>query len=128
MTPCDIAIEILRLTNDGEDLAPKHLALVELACNGNLSLAGETAFAELHQSVLAGYKKPWHCDIEHVTKDLQGFVFWRGIKLEHFSFRTHEAEVQATQRLGEICLILEARALEITFSNYFKIHEETIAA
>lgn len=118
MSIADQAIEIIRLTNDGDDLSPGHLKLVELAVNNFLSPEGETAFAELHQSVLTGYKKPWHCGVEHVTKDHVGFIYWRTVQLEHFSYRHHEDEIAATRRLGEACLYLEAQNMEVTFPNY----------
>jgi len=39
-----MAIEILKATNDGDNLAPVDLKLVELAVNRYLNEAGEVAF------------------------------------------------------------------------------------
>ena len=80
----DMAIEILRKTNDGNDLAPEHLKLVEVAANGWLSEAGEVAFHELHRDVENGYKKPWLHGIEHLTRDHEGYVYWKGRRVEHY--------------------------------------------
>jgi hypothetical protein len=42
------AIEILRATNDGDDLTSKELALLELAVNQRLNPLGLTIFEKLH--------------------------------------------------------------------------------
>lgn len=52
------ALEILRATNDGDDLDPQHLKLVEMAVNGFLNEKGQQAFKELLALVRAGYSKP----------------------------------------------------------------------
>jgi len=118
MNYCDKSIEILRRTRDGNDLAPHHLKLVEIAVNGWLSEAGEVAFDELYQSVLNGYKPPWHCGVEHVIKDHEGYIYWRGIRIEHFTYRSCEDEARATRRLGAACLHLETAGQPISFNNY----------
>jgi hypothetical protein len=41
------ALEILRATRDGDDLAPQHLKLVEMAVNGFLNDEGKEAFQAL---------------------------------------------------------------------------------
>lgn len=119
MNFCDKSIEILQRTHDGNDLAPHHLKLVELAVNGWLSEKGEVAFEELYQSVLTGYQKPWHCGVEHVTKDHAGYIYWKGICIEHFSYRSQEDEAEATRQLGAACRHLEATGQTISFSNYY---------
>jgi len=105
------ACEILRGTRDGDDLAPHHLKLVEMAVNGFVNEEGAAAFQELHASVLAGYKKPWFFDIENLTIDNVGYVYWRGKVVEHYSFppeRRDACQVAATE-LGRRCRILEFR-------------------
>ena len=42
-----MAMEILRITNDGDDLLEGELKLVEWAANCNLSIKGERALLEL---------------------------------------------------------------------------------
>src|SRR5712692_2689481 len=51
MTNCEKAIEILHRTHDGDDLAPQHLKLVELAVNEVLTESGQVAFEQLHTQV-----------------------------------------------------------------------------
>jgi len=77
----DICIDILKKTNDGEKLSPPHLRLVEIAANNGLSEAGEIALNKLHQNVLAGYKPDWFHDIEHLTIDHEGYVYWKNLQV-----------------------------------------------
>lgn len=44
MTNCEQAIELLQRTHDGDDLAPQHLRLVELAVNDLVTEVGQAAF------------------------------------------------------------------------------------
>ncbi len=48
MTNCEKAIEILQRTHDGDDLAPQHLKLVELAVNDMVTDVGQAAFEQLY--------------------------------------------------------------------------------
>ncbi|MBE9038716.1 hypothetical protein [aff. Roholtiella sp. LEGE 12411] len=52
MNNAERAIEILRLTDDGDQLSPPQLYLVELAVNNMLSRAGQEEFNNLYQKVL----------------------------------------------------------------------------
>jgi regulator of RNase E activity RraB len=120
MTNIDKAIEILRKTNDGEILTGDYLYLVQCAVNGCLSDAGQEKLDELYKEVNEGkYVKPWHFGFEGVTKDLQGYVYWRGIRIEHYSFRDYEKEKQATEFFQVCMLWLEENKLEINSTNYF---------
>src|SRR5260370_7156534 len=49
-----------------------------------LNEAGEVAFAELLANVRAGYKRPWFMGIEHLTRDHQRYVYWKGKLVEHY--------------------------------------------
>lgn len=82
------AIEILRTTHDGNDLAPYELSLLQAAVNGNLTKDGVDAFDKLHQNVVAGtYQKPWLFGIENLTIDHDGCVFWRAVhEVERYCF------------------------------------------
>ena len=95
-TPYDMIIEILEKTNDGNDLSPLHLKLVELTANDFLSEAGEIALYELYANVKKGYVKPWFLGVEHMTQDHEGFVYWKGIQVEHYS---HMDDKQALESL-----------------------------
>ena len=110
-TVIEQAIEVLERTNDGEDLAPCHLYLVQLAANDQLSDKGREAWAELVQQVAEGYRAPWFHGIEHLTIDHRGFVRWRGRQVEHYSspWAYSEAGKASAIELAERCRILEAR-------------------
>lgn len=53
----DRACAILKATNDGDELDPSDLKLLENAVNGFLNERGKVAFETLYQNVLSGYKK-----------------------------------------------------------------------
>ena len=119
MTEIDKALEILRKTNDGNDLDPVDLKLVEMAVNGWINEAGEVAFDELHRRVVQGYKKPWFHGIEHLTINHVGYVFWKGKEVEHYtlSWAYSEDAKKSALELAERCRILEARAVEVNCTN-----------
>jgi hypothetical protein len=112
---CDKACEVLVATHDGEDLDPNDLAMVEAHVNGWLTEKGIDKFEELYEQVKNGkYVKPWLCGVEHLTRDLQGYVYWKGINVEHYSFRDYDKMKAAAEELGRRCRIVESRGLEVT--------------
>ena len=83
---CDMATEILRATHDGDDLSPQHLKLLEMVVNDHANEKGEQAFRSLHKQVMAGeYTRPFLHDVEHMTQDREGYIYFKGIHVEHFS-------------------------------------------
>jgi len=116
MNACDMALEILRETRDGDALAPDHLRLVENAVNGFLTEKGVEKFRELHGEVVSGkYKKPGFHGIEHLTVDHEGFVSWKGIHVEHydFPFAFSERGKRAALELAERCKHLEKKGVSV---------------
>lgn len=111
---CDLACEILEKTHDGDDLAPHHLKLLELAVNGRVNEKEEVAFYELHDNVLKGYKKPWYHDIENMTQDHEGFIYWRGVQVEHYSHDSYEDADKESKELERRCKILESKGVKPT--------------
>lgn len=109
----DAAIDILQRTRDGEDLDPAHLKLVELAVNGMLNETGLALFRELHAQVQRGYVKPWFHGVEHITRNHEGYVLWRGKPIEHFSGDYAGSDEAATyvKELARRCAILEAQGI-----------------
>jgi hypothetical protein len=107
----DNAIEILQHTRDGEDLDPAHLKLVEHAVNGFLNEQGRIAFDTLLTQVRAGYVKPWFHGIEHMTRNHEGYVLWKGNPVEHFSGAYAHSD-EAKTYLAELacrCAAIEAQ-------------------
>lgn len=112
----DIAIEILQATRDGNELERHHLRLLELAVNGFLSEAGEIAFEQLHRSVMTGAyatEPHWLHNIEHLTIDHEGYVYWRGQTVEHYSFTDIERERAAATELARRCRRLEGIGMPV---------------
>lgn len=113
----DRAIAILRSTRDGEDLDPIDLALLQLVVNAGpdqMTEAAEAAFSDLERRVREGYRKPWLAGIEHLTRDHEGYVYWKGQEVEHWSGSLGPGGDAAKQRveaekLARRCLALEAR-------------------
>ena len=82
----DKILTILQKTNDGDNLSPEHLKLVELGANGYLNQAGLAALDRLYESVEAGtYTKPYHLGVEFMTRDHGGFVYFKDKEVEHYS-------------------------------------------
>jgi len=67
------AIEVLQLTNDGDDLGPQDLSLLQSAVNGHLTETGLSAFDQLHECCRTGsYQRPFLFGLEPLTQDLDG--------------------------------------------------------
>lgn len=122
---CELSCEILRATKDGEELAPPDLKLVELAVNGFLNEAGETAFMELHRNATKpeGYTAPWFLGIEHLTRDHQRYVYWKGARVEHLDHDHwqqdgwRERMKAAAESLAARCRALESRGTNPDWQN-----------
>lgn len=112
----DTCIEILQATRDGEHLDPKHLKLVELAINGMLNATGLHLFEQLLQNVRKGYVKPWFHGVEHITRNHDGYVLWKGVAIEHFSaaYAASEEAADDVRELARRCLILEGKGIRPT--------------
>ncbi len=126
---CEKACAILQKTNDGDDLDPQHLKLLEMAVNEFLNEEGKKAFEELYTNVQAGYKKPWFHGIEHLIRDQSGYVLWKGKVVEHYdSPWAYSAEgKKSAEEVAKRCGILEARGETInTHSVIWKWPEEEV--
>lgn len=113
----DMSCEILQKTNDGDDLSPEHLYLLQEAVNGHLNEAGEVEFYKLHKNAMDGYRKPWFHGIENMTQDHDGFVYWRWVQVEHYSFTDYKREREAAKGLAERCRHLEEKGIKPTSTN-----------
>jgi hypothetical protein len=113
------ALEILRATHDGDDLAPQHLALVQHAANGKLSEKGKATFDELLEQVRTGYQPPWFHGVENLTIDHYDYVLWKGQRVEHFNpaWAWTEKGKRAAEKLAERCKQLEAEGTLVNKMN-----------
>ena len=117
-TAIEKAIEIIGKTNDGDNLSPDHLYLVQLACNGHLNEAGEIAFTELYDEVSGGkYTQPWLMGVEHLTMDHSSYVYWKGQHVDHWSMHLPAPEgywEQEARNTADRCLFLEDAGIEVS--------------
>jgi hypothetical protein len=112
----DKALVILQKTNDGDDLTPTHLKLLELAVNGQLNDRGLAEFDKLYQSVAAGeYVRPAYLGVEFMDRDQEGYVYFKGQQVEHYSsFWAYSLDAKASlKRLQQECLFLESKGLPV---------------
>jgi len=114
---CDKSCEILKKTNDGDLLDPQHLKLTELAVNGHLNEQGKKAFEELYQRVIGGtYVRPYLHDIEHLTRDHEGYIYYKGNHVEHYD-RDYVYSEEAKNNLLELkrrCEFLEQKGIAVS--------------
>jgi len=126
LTVTDRACAILQATNDGDDLDPPHLKLLENAVNGFLNAKGEAAFEALYHDAMNGYKKPWFHGIENLTIANSGYVMWKGNRVEHYILSmaySTDGRAQSLE-LARRCVILEARGETPTIHNAIWTWEE----
>lgn len=116
----EMACQILSKTNDGNDLDPNHLKLVEMAVNGILNDKGKELFTELHKQVtVTGYTKPWFKGVEHVTVDHEWYVYWKGVHVEHFTLSITDNDWKKdTEELAATCREMEKKGLKVNASSY----------
>jgi len=111
MPEMDKYLVILQKTNDGNDLSPQHLKLLELGINGCLNEAGLEAVDKLYEIVVAGtYTKPYHLGVEFMTYDHEGFIYFKDRQVEHYSqpwAYSLDAKKDLT-KLQHQCLYLES--------------------
>ena len=120
MAHIDLALEILKVTNDGDDLDNKHLFLLQEAVNGHLTDEGKEAFETLHEKVMAGTYKSFfdnaYWGIENLRIDKIGYVYWKDIQVEHYNigWSWSEEARKAAESLSEICKGIETEGLTVT--------------
>lgn len=106
------AIAILEKTNNGSNLAPRHLNLVQLVVNKHASDYGLEAFDKLYEQIIKGTydkSKIYFYNVEHMTKDSVGYIYYKGQQIGHFSYDDREEERIATFRAAKRCRLLEKK-------------------
>lgn len=118
MTPIEKCLFIIQNTADGDDLSGADLRLTEQAVNGQLSPRGEEALERLYQSVKAGEysrTRDGSCHgIPYLAIRSNGYVYWKDVCIEHYSYRDKNEERKAAVALAERCFSLESRRLPVT--------------
>jgi hypothetical protein len=113
---CDKCCEILQRTDDGDLLEPWHLKLIECAANNSLNEKGLKALDELYKDVTEGsYVKPFLHGIPGITRDHEGYIYWKDIRIEHYS-NWYVNSICARNHLLDLakrCEFLESRGIEV---------------
>ena len=122
----DLSIEILSKSNDGNELSPNHLALIQNAVNNNINGKGTRLLLKIHEQIIKGtYKKEidYIFGVKHMTQGQEGSMFYKGITVEHFDHNFwcekgwKKDMKKATIQLKKDCQKLEKKGIEINFSN-----------
>jgi len=133
----DDVITVIGKTNDGNDLSPRDLHLTECAINGFLTEEGIVQFYSLYHQVTNGTYdklKNYLFGVEHITKDHECYVYFKGKHIDHFTFHgNYEGEKKAAIKAAKICTLLESKGIEVSSITYcWRIEEyltvEEIAA
>jgi hypothetical protein len=115
---CDKACEILKKTNDGDLLDPQDLKITEYAVNGYLNESGREVFDKLYQRVVVdgAYVKPYLHDIEHITRDHEGYIYYKGIHVEHYDhdYVYSEDAKYSLMELKRRCDFLERKGVDVS--------------
>lgn len=53
--------------------------------------------------------------IEHLTRSNDGYVYWKGTCVEHYSHREPESMKQAAIELARVCRALESKGFEVNW-------------
>lgn len=117
MTNIEKCLRIIQDTDDGDRLAPADLRLTELAVNGQLSDRGQAALDHLYEQVISGeYDTPQGRAFFNspLTIKANGYVYWRDVCVEHYSYKDRDAEHAAARVLAARCVSLEERGLPVS--------------
>ena len=113
----ELCCEILQLSDDGENLAPKHLWFIQTAINNNMDNA-ITVLTEIRDELLKGeYQKPWLYGVEHLTQDHENYVYWKGAHVEHYTFDKYDEGRESALELSSRCQLLELNNIKVTCGN-----------
>lgn len=117
MTPIEKATTILARTQDGRKLTSRDLALAEAAANNRLTDNGLAKLDCLYDEVVSGTydaSKLYLFGIEHLTRDSEGYMYWRGRHVEHYSHSDRDDMKRDAEALAARCLALEAKGFPVT--------------
>ena len=94
-----------------------------------VSERGQIAFEQLYTEVAGGtYVQPWYHGIESLRKDHRGYVYWKGIQVDHFSFGKYEDAHEAALELADRCRTLEMLGLPVSTAHQAWWYDELVSA
>ncbi len=123
----EMAIAIIKATNDGNDLSPGHLALVQDVVNGRAGEKAIAVFEAIHESVCAGkYQAPWFHAIKNLIRDHEGCVYWKHVAVEHYDARHAYTDKSRNDArvLAQRCRFLESEGQLVSLRAAILLWEE----
>ena len=75
-----------------------------------------------------GYVQPWYHGIENLRKDHRGYVYWKGVQVDHFSFDKYEEAHEAAIELADRCRTLEMLGLPVSTAHQAWWYDELVSA
>jgi len=120
----ETACEILGSTNDGDDLSPNEMSLVQDAVNGFLNDYGYKTFEALHRLIMGGsfvpFQERFFRGVENITADGKGaggglWIYYKGNHIEHYDSRYAQTDegLKELKELQRRCMILEGAGKEV---------------
>lgn len=115
MVPYNKIKSILERTEGGRALLDPHRRLVRSALNETVSNDGEEVIEWLHESLTRGtYRKEFFRNIEHLTRDTKGLLFWKEHLIGRFSLVSDKCDEELAQRLAARCRELDEKGFPLT--------------
>jgi hypothetical protein len=111
-----VAQEVLRITRNGGALTGADFQFVSDLTEGRALPDSQARLAAIHGALVKRtyQSSRWFHGEVGLFKDSQGYVYWRGRQVEHFSFgEDKDREREAALRLSQTCQALEAAGIEV---------------
>lgn len=108
------AIAILKATNDGNQLDPSDLRMLQDVVNGGFAAMTPEAkdyWKKMVETTASGqYKSRWFCGLKDLTRNHEGYVSWKGHHVEHYSFPESRRQemIYSARRLAAVCMKIES--------------------
>lgn len=114
MVPYNKIKSILEHTDGGRALLEPHRRLVRKALHESVTGGQDNAIEWLHESVTSGrYRKDYFKNIEHMTRDAAGLLFWKEHLIGSFSLTDEEQDRTIALKLAAHCRQLEAKGFPL---------------
>lgn len=114
----NLATEILALTEQGALLTPWDFSFVKNLSGLDGAFDVLPGLKQLKQEITNGSYSTsfeWFHGLKYLAKNGQGYVFWKGVSIEHFSYGENSAgERDAAIRLEARCRKLESLGFPVT--------------
>jgi hypothetical protein len=107
-------------TNAGADLTTAHQRLCETASGleeplPKMMCVQLERLASSIQNNTYERDKFWHFGIPNLLREADGYITWRGIRIEHYTHREPGKEWEDSERLAAHCRMLEEKGFPVTW-------------